>query len=120
MQVEQRLKSEGLRCLGAVQPVTRHCCADLAIHRPFQSVRDRRGRDCAGRIGQRSQKRRDCASRNIRPRGIVDQHDVRRMGNQSLQSQAHAVLPGRATGDDRQILEPGQRSAQRHGVAHRL
>ena len=102
----QCVESEGLRRLGAEQPVTRNGLDDQATGAAFQRVGNRLGGDGAGSIGQRVAQGADGARGDDRPGRIMDQDDVGRIGGEGIESRAHAVRPRLAPGDGRQDGQP--------------
>lgn len=89
-------KAEGLRGLHPPQAVAVHTARKPAVGAAAQTVHLGKGR--AGTIHHRIVKRGDQrinhASRHKGPGGIMHQHDIGRIGGQSLQPGQHTVLPG--------------------------
>jgi hypothetical protein len=92
--------AEGLGRLGAHQTFARRRHKSRRA-RPLQGVGDREGGNCARGVLQGRDKRLDVAALDERPRGVVDQHGLRRILRKGVEAGAGRITPFRATGDHR-------------------
>ena len=115
--VEQHRKGEGLRGLhhaqvGAVDGRDDPAGAVDLLH----GVGDGDGRDGGAGRARRIDGARHQRIRQERPRGVVDQDDIRRAWRQGLHSRPHRALPRGAAMHRREEVEPGGRCLEHRCV----
>ena len=101
------------------QAFTRDGFLDQPIHHALQRICHRLGWDGAGRIIKCRKQDRDGALRDHGPRGIMDQHKIRRLRGDGRQTRTYAFFPCRAACHHRQAGQPLQKAGDKRFLAGR-